>query len=349
MKKYAVTCFGLLSVLPLTGCKYIGPPLNLHEQKALRNRAVEAVTRAVQYKPAGSIRAQGIEIMQRHMGAQALPRIRLALSDSEPGVKFAALLALGSLQDQASIEHIRSMANDSDPNLAVAAIYALHRLGDTSYTAKLADYLIDHESSLVRQNAAFVLGVLGEPKAVKLLARAAKDSDEMVQREAIHALAKLGSEEAVQQLTFDASSGLGGRRISAINTLAELERHELVNTFRYKLTDGDYIETRLAGARALGFLGYDDGFAFALEQLEFDSPQKDAGNDTPHAQIVRVRQAAALALGAIGNPRALSALQKHLNDPFDPRLQLTVADAILQILSADDSPFADDQRNQNTP
>ncbi len=349
MKFFAATSLLVISILPLCGCRYIGPPLNLHEQKALRHRAIEAVTRSVQYKRAGSVRAQGLEIIQRHLGEDALPRIRLALSDSEPGVRFAALLALGALRDEASVEHIRSFASDRDPNLAVAAIYALHRLGDHSYTARLADYLIENESELVRRNTAYVLGVLGEPKAVKLLARAAKDKDELVQREAIRSLAKLGNDEAIQQLTFDASSGLGGRRISAINTLAELKRHELENTFRYKLSDGEYIETRLAGARALGFLGYDDGFAFAMEQLDFNSPQKDVANDSPHAQTVRVRQAAALALGAIGDPRALPALRNHLDDSFDPRVQLTVADACLQILHANDSPFANDRGNTNTP
>ncbi len=336
-------------LLACAGCKYIGPPLDFNEQRALRERAIEAVTRAVQYREAGSVRAQGIEIMQRHLGKRSLPRLRLALSDPEPGVQFAALLALGAEQDGASKERIGEMLSDADPNIRIAAIYAMHRLGDTSYTGQLADYLIDHESSLVRRNTAFILGILGEPKAVKLLARAAKDPDELVQRDAVHALAKLGNPEALQQLTFDASSGLGSRRISAINTLAGLKRHELLDTFKYKFTDGEYIETRLAGARGLGLLGYNNGLIFAIEQMEFNSPQQDVANDSPHAQTVRVRQAAALALGGIGDPRALWTLKNHLEEPFDPRVQLAVADAILQILHAEDSPFVTDRGDGQYP
>ena len=48
---------------------------------------------------------------------------------------------------------------------------------------------------------------------------------------------------------------------------------------------------------------------------------------------MRVRQLAAMALGAIGDHRALPALRRRLNDPSDPRVQVYAANAILEILS----------------
>ena len=52
-------------MLLLTGCVVIPRPLPADQESALRERAIEAVKRAVQYERAGSIRAQGIEVLQR--------------------------------------------------------------------------------------------------------------------------------------------------------------------------------------------------------------------------------------------------------------------------------------------
>ena len=318
----------------VAGCVVIPYELPPNQQVALRDRAIEAVKRAVRYPHAGSVRAQGIEILQRHLAEYAFPWIRLALNDEEPGVRFAAVLALGKLGDMQSYQNIRRFADDQNPSLRIAAYFALHRLGDTSYAPRLPDLLLHSPSPEVRRDAAFVLGLLGERGAVTLLAKAMKDADESVRDQALESMALLKHPQAVQQLTFWASSGPGTRRVTALNTLAELEMPSLEDTFKYKLRDGEFLETRLAAARGLGKLNNGDGFTLSLWALNFHRPQKDAPQDPPKDQIMRVRQLAATALGAIRDGRALAALRRRLNDPSDPRVQLAVADAILEILGA---------------
>ncbi|MEE9297011.1 MAG: HEAT repeat domain-containing protein [Phycisphaerae bacterium] len=324
-------CFGV----GVSGCVIIPRAPDRAQESALRRRAIEAVKRAVRYEHDSGVRALGIEVMQKCLGADGLPWLRNALRDDEPVVPFAALLALGTLQDRESYATIHAFVHQQDDNLKVAAYYALHRLGDTSYSARLPDMLLTHPSSDVRRSAAMVLGLLGDPQAVKLLARAMKDQDQLVQQEALEAMASLGNPEAIQQLTFSASSGMGFQRVSAINTLAALTDPSLETTFRYKLQEGEYLDTRLAGARALGLLGIDEGFGIALKALDFNSPQRDVRRDPPEAQIRRVRQLAAIALGAIGDRRALPVLQRRMNDQSSPWVQVVAADAILEILGTD--------------
>ncbi len=337
MKRRGGLAMSGAAMMMVMGCATIPRALDPVAEGALRDRAEEALKRAVRYEHAGSVRAFGIEVMQRRLGEEGLPWIRNALLDESAGVRFAAIMALGTLGDAHSHERIRSVADGDDQHLEVAALYALHRLGDTSRSARLPKLLLESPSAEVRESVALVLGLLGEPGALKLLARAMKDQDDAVQRQALESMALLGNREAIQQLTFSASSGLGFQRVSAINTLADLATPSLEDTFRYKLEQGEYIETRLAAARALGELNNDAGLRVALGGLRFDNPQLGVSQDPPGEQIWRVRQLAALALGAIGDRRALGPLGRLLNGSSDPRLQVVAADAILGILEADPS------------
>lgn len=332
MKKTLVALTISCSVFVTWGCAAPGRPTSRIDETALRDRAVEVVKRAVRYKPLGSVRAQGLEILQHRLPSEALPWLRNALDDDDPGVQFAAILALGTLRDRTSHGRIHACAEHANASLRVAVYYALHRMGDTQYSARLPAVLLDDPSAAARRDAAFVLGLLGEAKAVTLLARSMRDKDESVQRQALESMAMLGSSEAIQQLTFAVSSGTGAERLAALNALADLGKTELANTFKYKLRTGEYIEVRLATARGLGILGNREGFDVALRALSFDSPRRDTEHDSGRAQIARVRQLAATALGAIGDRRALTALRKRMYDATYPHVQVAAADAILQIL-----------------
>ena len=318
--------------LIVSGCAAPGQPTSRLDDAGLRDRAVEVVKRAVRYKPLGSVRAQGLEAMQRRLGSEALPWLRNALDDEDPGVRFASILALGALDDRTSYGRIHGLAEHDNASLRVAVYYALHRMGDTQYSAQLPAVLLDDPSAAARQDAAFVLGLLGEGSAVRLLAKAMKDRDASVQRQALASMALLGSGEAIQQLTFAVNSGTGGERLAALIALADLGRPELANTFRYKLRTGEYIEEKLAAARGLGLLGSREGLEVALGAAGFDSPRRDVGHDPPAEQIARVRQLAATALGAIRDRRALPVLRQRLYDASYPHVQVAAADAILQIL-----------------
>ena len=90
-------------------------------------------------------------------------------------------------------------------------------------------------------------------------------------------------------------------------------------------------------------MGSDEGFDLARKALRTYKPMIDDPKDPAAGQILRVKQMAAAALGAIGRVEALPALAKLMDDPADPRLQVSAARAILEILNADRGralPFA---------
>ena len=304
----------------------------------LKQRALASLRQGMRYQHVPVVRCQAVEALESTAPAEALSWIRTALRDESAGVRFAACLALGELKDAASKDRFAEFLRDPQPSLQVAAIFALHRLGHASHTHRLPEYLLDHKDPDVRRNTAMVLGRLGEPGAIKLLARVMDDPDEGLRLQAMEAMALLGSKEARQELTFLAQSGLGAREVFALNALGQLGDREFSDTFRYKLKGAAHRETRVAAARALGRLGIADGYRIALENLTFNQPDRNPAivkDDPPEGQIVRVRTMAALALGAIGDPAALPGLADTLRNPYDPRVELAAAMAVLQILHSD--------------
>ena len=80
-----------------------------------------------------------------------------------------------------------------------------------------------------------------------------------------------------------------------------------------------------------------------MRALRRKRPAARDPNDPPAGQILRRRQLAAAALGAIGRTDALPALDRLMRDPADPRVQVSAARAVLEIIEADRQealPFA---------
>ena len=315
------------------GCAPANPYLQSPARMTrLKERALEALKRGARYEQP-VVRVQAIESLQEEAPEAALAWIRTGLHDEHPAVRFAASMALGTLGDQASGERLTKLLEDPDDSVKAAAIFALHRLGNTSHTARLAWFLRDHPDAAVRRNAALILGRLGEPGAIPLLAGAVGCKDDALHAQALEALVLLGNKDAVQQMTFVASSGNGPQEVFALNALAMTGDQSLRSTFEYRLAEGMYLETRLAAARGLGELGSSAGLKVALEGIRFDQPKPGLENDPPENQLMRTRQLAAMALGAIGDPAGLVVLAERLEDNSDPRVQIAAARAILRIVN----------------
>jgi HEAT repeat protein len=301
----------------------------------LKQRALASLRQGVQYEAAAVVRSQAIEAMKLVAPQTGLPWMRNALRDESPLVRFAACVALGELQDTASRSRMTELLNDPNTSVQLAAIFALHRVGDVSHSHRIAEVLLYGKDPGARRNAAMLLGRLGEPGAVTLLARVAESPDEGLRLQALEAMALLGSSEAKQQLQFLAHSGLGAREAFVVTALGNTRNDDFATMYRYKLKTAIHPETRLAAARALGQLGSVEGLDLAVREVHFNQPDRSeevATEDAPEAQIVRVRSLAALALGEMGDPAALPPLVNVLDDPYDPRVELAAALAIVQIL-----------------
>ena len=335
-----VVC-GLIGLLALAGCRgsRSGEVVTTHPAPltgvpdSARTLALECLRRGIQYSYNPVVRVQAIEAYEVLPGDEGLPWVRSALLDEQAGVRFAACVVLGVRKDATVRETLVKFADDpnEDRSVRAAAVFALHQLGDNSRTGRLATYLLEDEDPAVRRNAALVLGRFEEEGTIKLLARAMRDPDEGVRTHALEAMARLGNVESKRQLRFMANSGVGSEELLALSALSDTRDPGTEDLLRYKLDSGMHVETRLAAARGLAWLGYPDGRLLALEMLDYNHPRKSEPMDKPADQVLRVRQLAILALGATGGPADVDALVHVINENNDPRLQVTAALAILEI------------------
>lgn len=326
-----------LAVLPvvclgLSGCASTHSSGGVVDRLALRTRALNYLTAAVRYPYNPAVRVEAVEALETCGQERGLPWLRSALMDDHPAVRFAACVAVGVRRDGVARSAVRARLNDPDANVQVAALFALHRLGQKQRTGRIATFLLNDEGPTVRRNSALVLGLMEEPGAIQVLARAMKDVDAGVRQHALEAMARLGNAEASQELAFMANTGVGSEEVFALNALATTGNPVYQDTFRYKLATAPHIETRLAAARGLGLFGSTDGFEIALGALRRKGPLLKDARDPPAGQILRRRQLAAAALGAMGQADALPALAEMLEESGDPRVQVSAARAILEIL-----------------
>ena len=317
----------------IAGCARTQSNLRPDYRAELEQRAMQCLKAAVRYEQNPAVRVGAVEALETRDPEVAAPWVRSALLDEHPAVRFAACVAVGNMQDRVAEALISKCLDDEDPSVRVAALYARHRLGHTEHTGKLATYLLDHKDATVRRNAALVLGLLGEPGATRVLARSVRDRDPGVRHHALEAMARLGNREACQELTFMSNAGVGSDEVFAVNALAATRDRRFIETFRYKLATAPHLETRLAAGRALGLCGYDEGFEIALRALRIDRPRDNSVDDPPAGQVLRARQLSAAALGAIGRIEALKPLAKRMEETPDPRVQVSAAKAILDILA----------------
>ena len=110
--------------------------------------------------------------------------------------------------------------------------------------------------------------------------------------------------------------------------------NRVLPVLRARYENAPYIEARLAAARSLAKQGDLRGYDLAVRSLQWNDPNPDLSDDPPENQIMRVRTMAAMALGDLGDHRALGWLRQQMETSDDPRVQLAAARSILLILNA---------------
>lgn len=326
--KYVCGFVCLHVVMLASGCASAGSS----DIKQLSERATACLRYYLPYEHSATARVQALESLAECGGDDVLPRIRHALNDESPAVRFAAAMALGQREDRVAMGTIRKLLKSAESSDQIAAAGALHLLGDFGASGKLAEYLFDRSDKAARRHAAFVFGRLGEPGANKILAKAMSSKDPGLRANVLESMAILGSKEARSTLVANVYNGLGSEETFALTVLGRLRDSQYREIFLDKLKSAQHVETKLAAARALGLLGSKDGFALAQASLGFTG-KKDEKKDPVANQTFRVRQLAASTLGAIGDRRAMPLLEGMMNDSDDPRLQIAAAKAILDILA----------------
>lgn len=212
------------------------------------------------------------------------------------------------------------------------------------------DYLIENLSSddpLIRKDAAFSLGDIGDPKAVDPLIGALKDDDADVRSEAANALRKIKDPKAVEPLIQTLKDADPYVRYEAVAALGEINDTKAVDPLIEALKDEDPA-IRDKAVAALGEIGDErcvDPLILTLEDNDSDvresaiwylgymkasiavDPIIQSLNDTEAI----VREQAAETLGELGDTSAVEPLKKVLNEDEDSDVQEAARNALNEL------------------
>ncbi len=138
-------------------------------------------------------RVHALEAIQDANLTEGQTEILDGLRDPEPVVRFAAAVAAGQLRLAEARAILIDIAYDRSGSVRAAVRFALHRLGDSRLSHDF-EHLAQSPLPLVRANTAMLLGLLGEPSAVKILRRMRQDHEAIVEEQASEALWRLGDQ-----------------------------------------------------------------------------------------------------------------------------------------------------------
>jgi len=161
------------------------------------------------------------------------------LSKDDPYIREKAIIVLGKIsrgihrnKRSKGIEKVRLAIKDSSPIVRKAAVYALEGIGEEQYVQDVILALTD-EDKQVRLAAAKVLGNMATKKAVDPLLLTLKDEDIWVKTAAVESLGKIGGENVIKVMkelvddangmivcaALEAMAGIAGREPQTIKEI----------------------------------------------------------------------------------------------------------------------------------
>src|SRR5262249_51290103 len=248
--------------------------------------------------------------------------------DPDSNVRYHAIEALGKLRAADAVDHLLSIVDSGDFYLVFPALDALNRIGDSRIAPRLVPLLQD---KMLRVPATDTLGQLGDEEAVRPL---------------INLLNEPGAPANVVAQSLAAIYDRYEKQYGEGSYIADMARRSISPTGAQNLLDS-LGESNDEGLRELALVsGWMDGEAIerALTRL--------LGKATARKEVVEAlvrhgakvtellieqldsddqetRQAAVIALGRIGDPRAVPALVRILTS--DEALVITAAGALAKI------------------
>jgi len=262
-----------------------------------------------------------------------------ALADTNAGVRTVAAMAVGKARCRDLVDAVRPLVKEQSPFVKAAAIYALRSCGEAVDPTPLGAMATADPSPRVRAHAVYLLGELGDKGTSSLLREAAQldvpranpAELRVLSVQVAEALVKLGDTEqlhTIRAALYPSSAEGLDATVLAAQVLGNLDDRGSAGQLRSLAAMRDPAgrpmptEVRLAVAGALGTMGVDTPTDEAEAAL--------AGGAEP-GQIQ-----AAWALGQIGSPAAVRALESKLGETSE-RLRVAVATGLLRAIESDKS------------
>jgi HEAT repeat protein len=277
------------------------------------------------------LRIQAALILGERRDYRAVPSLIAALDDPDANVRFHSIEALGTLRAAEAVDALIGIAERRDFFLAFPAVQALGQIGEVTIAPRLVPLLSDE---LLRAAVAGTLGELGDEAVARPLVQLLDEPNAPAEVVA-DALAGLYERYELRYRAGEHIANIVRRSISAQGTQGLLDAVQRVSS------------DRLPGiARVLGWLG-GPAVQRALTRLigqpvvraqvveamvRYGAGVVDLLVEQLTAEDLDTRQAAAVALGRIGDRRATSALVNSLSDP---ELVLPAAGALAHIGDSD--------------
>jgi len=259
---------------------------------------------------------------------RAVPALLGALGDPDPNVGYHAAESLGKLGASEAVEPLLKIVESGDFYLSFPAIDALNRIGDARVAMRLVPLL---KNDLLRTPAAELLGNLGDEEAVAPLVGLMKEPGPHVAM-VCQALAALRDRYVRLYNEGEHISDLVARFMEAsgiqnlLDTLPEARENEIgaLATVLGWLK-GPAVERALT--RLMGHPGVRSQVVEAL--VRYGGRVTSLLTAQLEAEDLDIRFAATVALGRIGDPKAVPALVKSLG--ADPEHIIVAAGAIAKI------------------
>jgi HEAT repeat protein len=263
---------------------------------------------------------------QRH--PRAIPELIAALEDPDANVRYHALEALGKLRATEAVEALVAIAETRDFFLAFPALEALTQIGDPRVAGRIVPLLAD---PLLCTPAAEALGKLGDEQVVAPLAELLNTPGAPAMAPA-QALAALYDRYEAQYREGDHIADLTGRALDAsgmqnlLDALPEARGDELrALALILGWLEGEAVERALTR-----LLGQPSVRAEVLQALvRHGARVTDLLSEQLDNQDPETRKAAVIALGRIGDVRAVPALTRVLTE--ESELVAVTAGALAKI------------------
>jgi HEAT repeat protein len=253
------------------------------------------------------LRVQVALALGRQSGSRVVPALVGALADADPNVRFHAIESLGAQKAAAAVPALCDIVASDDFFLAFPALEALVQIGDPTAAPRIAARLHD---PVLGGAAAEAIGALGDEALVPVLA-AALDADGTPALAIVSALASIharyeetcGGGAQIEDLTRRTVSNQGASRV------LDFVRRASGVELRSALLVLSWTRLPQVGAALTHLLG-DATFSHDVVEtlVRFGSPVVDLLVSHLGRGAVATRRAAAVALGRIGDRRAVPAL-----------------------------------------